>query len=449
MRGDAPGRAEDRAWGERMNKDTDDSRFHPARWGTGSAGAWPPAGLSGEERAWLLWLGEALSRGGFTSLGQACKEVTRPDESGRDVSHEQLHVVQSTLSRWLSGKTVPRTKKVLDAVSRLNECIEERRHDSPGAPGRITESELAEGLRMLNAARKAKDSRFQPAQYAHEEKERELAEARGELERMRALKVRLTGQLEEALASAARLQQRVQKTQAAADALQDDYDEAVRRVQHLEEKLSDVEEALEKWQDRYDRLHAESEMAREAAREERLAMQDELLDMRTTVWSTQQDLQAAQAARATASEDADRLREELRAAQQRGSQGDEERLRRINETAQQLMELTDSERSEVLSTIRNTWGGDDIYLLALRLGEEPGKGPKRARELTRAVRVHYYDPSAGKPSFYRRFEAEFSHTRLDPRPQLPRTRKQPSALPDDSDSTSDVNPFALGDGTQI
>ncbi|MEU9993660.1 hypothetical protein AB0E10_44435 [Streptomyces sp. NPDC048045] len=137
------------------------------------------------------------------------------------------------------------------------------------------------------------------------------------------------------------------------------------------------------------------------------------------------------------------------------------------------MELTSSARTEVLRTIRNIWGGNDFHLMALRLGEEPaaarvaaeaallpadpahrrahrpgpgrrrpGKGPKRARELTRAVGVHYYDPSTGEPGFYRQLLTELHHTRLDPRTRLPRTRKQSSALPDDCDSTSDFNPFA-------
>jgi hypothetical protein len=338
------------------------------------------------------------------------------------------------MSRWVNGQKLPQDGTFLTFISCLNECIEERLQSSPDpdAPGKVTASEVAEGLVLLNAARAARDALLQPAQHAHEQIERELAEVSDGLQQMRALRDRLTGRLEEARSFAAGLEQQNEEAQAAASALRSDFAQAESRVRHLEERLAGVEIALEHWQDRYDRLYAECEMAREAAQEERLAVQDELSDFRAALWIKHQELQAAEAAWTEVSEDADRLREELRAAQRRESRDDEDLLRRLDEAAQQLMSLRYRDRDELLRTISASWERKDIYLLALRLGGKPGAGPKRARELMWKVGVRYYDPSAGRPGVFWEFVAAVGYLRLEPRPRLPRTRNPPSTLPDDS-----------------
>ncbi|AGS73860.1 hypothetical protein B446_35508 (plasmid) [Streptomyces collinus Tu 365] len=437
------------ALGGHMNESAGSNPFHPAQWkgrkkDDGKA-EWPPPGLPANRRAWLVWFADALARGGFTSLGQTSREVITTDGKGREIPRRQLHVVESTMSRWLDGKHLPGPRLFQTVMECLNERIEERRRIGGNVPDRLTGAELAEGLRLLEAARVARDAAMLPAQCDVEQRERDLAEASARLEEMRGLRDRLAGQLEEARSSVERLQQRIAEVETASEALRDDYDAAVRRVRQLEERLAGVHAALEGWQARYEGLRAEYETARAAARQERMAMQDELCDLRAAVWLTGQDLQEAEAARHEAetawdklSVDANSLREELRTTRQREDQKAADRLQKIDEAVLRLK--TEPYPERFLRTIRDTWDRDDIYLLALRLGEEE-KGPS-PRRLTNMVGVHYYDPSDGKPGILRRFIADLYHIRLEPRARLP--RKRPVNAEDGG-----TNPFALGDGTQI
>jgi hypothetical protein len=407
-----------------MNDDTDKRRFHPSEWGGKEKElVWLPEGLHDEHRAWLAWFGNILCRVGFTSFGQACNEaLPKTDESG---SRPQLQMSQRTLTNWIKAEKLPHDKTFLDTMQYLNERIKEHRRSHPDAPGQVTDSEVAEGLRLLQAARRARDARRHPAQCAAEEVQRELDKVSHELDKMRAAQHRLSGQVETGRTFIA-LMQRTRHAVGASNALQDDFDQAVLHVGQLEEQLEKVEAALEHWQSRYDRLHAEYEMAREAAQEERLAMQDELSELRAAVWHAQQNLQEATASRSTT----DRLEEELQEPS-------------VEQTVRQLIDLRDKreERDQLLRTVCRTWSDDSIYLLAMRLGDEPGVvGPLLARELMSQAGVQYYDPRRERPGVFLQWWCKALRTRLEPRSPLPRT----DVLLDDG-----YNIFAFGDGTQV
>lgn len=413
--------------GEQMNDDTDKRRFHPSEWGGKEKELVRlPEGLHDEHRAWLAWFGDILCRVGFTSFGQACKEaLPKTDETG---SRPQLQMSQRTLTNWIKAEKLPHDKTFLDTMQYLNERIKERRRSHPDAPDEVTDSEVAEGLRLLKAARRARDARRHPAQHAADEVQRELSKVFDELDKMRAAQHRLRGQVETGRTFIA-LMQRTRLAVAASNALQDDFDQAVHHVGQLEEQLEKVEAALEHWQSRYDRLHAEYEMAREAAQEERLAMQDELSELRAALWCAQQNLQEATASRSRTDVLADRLEEELQEPS-------------VEQTVRQLIDLRDKreERDQLLRTVCRTWSDDSIYLLAMRLGDEPGVGPLLARELMSQAGVHYYDPRRGQPGVFLQWWCKVLRTRLEPRSPLPRT---------DVPFDDGYNIFAFGDGTQV
>ncbi|MFI1768638.1 hypothetical protein ACH41H_42310 [Streptomyces sp. NPDC020800] len=228
----------------------------------------------------MAWLEECVERGGWTSLTQAAN-ISVKDLQGREIARRpRLGIDQSTLSRWLNAETLPRPNRLREFIAALNG------HISAGcADGTllfvepVSERELEEGLRLLAEARMASEA---PAQRAWVKAQKELAEVFDGWSQWRAVYERLAGQLEEARTMAERLK-RLQQGFEAADAdatgMNAELAEALRRIHDL--------------QDRYDRVHAECEMAREAAREERLQMQDDLSTARARVHLAEQDRKKA------------------------------------------------------------------------------------------------------------------------------------------------------------
>jgi hypothetical protein len=406
-------------WGELMNEEIEKSPFHPARWKIEKV----QDDMSDAERAWVAWLRAAVWRGGFTSLGQACREMAEPDRTGRGaLPSSPLGVGQTTLSRWLRGMTLPAGEEPLDeALAGLNGRIGDRRREDADAPGLITAAEVAEGKRLLSVARKAKFQRLQPAQCRCDELQRSLAKDAEELSKMKALRDHLSGQLAEANRTSDELVQRLRVAAETTEGLQDDLDRAQRRMQQLEEQLETVEAALVKWQERYDRLHAEYEIALEAAQAERLAMQDQISELRAALWLSQHSQQRPPASPHVDAEDANLPAENPQHPHERLR--DEERDQWVEEVAQGLIALRNQrrERDQLLRTICADTDRDGIYLLAMRLGEEPGIGPDLARKLMQWAGVRYYNPSEGEPSALRQRWADMRRIRLEPRPLLPRT----------------------------
>jgi hypothetical protein len=321
----------------------------------------------------------------------------------------------------LRGIRLPAGEKPLDeALAGLNGRIGERQREDADAPGLITAAEVAEGKRLLNAARTARAQRLQPAQCRCEELQHVLAKDAERLGEMRGLRDRLSGQVAEARVGV-ELVQRRRVAAEAAEELQVDLDHALRRVQQLEEQLEMVEAALVKWQDRYDRLHAEYEIALEAAQAERLAMQDEVSELRAALWLSRHNEQHPPASPHVDAADAHLPAESPQHPHQRP--GDEEREQWVEEVAQGLVALRNQrrERDQLLRTICADTDRDGIYLLAMRLGEEPGIGPDLARKLMQWAGVRYYNPSEGEPSALRQRWADMRRIRLEPRPLLPRT----------------------------
>ncbi|MET9914940.1 hypothetical protein ABZZ74_51240 [Streptomyces sp. NPDC006476] len=237
-----------------------------------------------ECEAFLAWFRRCLQRGGWPSLTQATADI---QENG--VERPRLTVNQTTLSRWLKGEHLPRPASLRAVVRALN--IHIRTGQDEGEllfVQPVSDAELAEGLRLLAAAQKSRE----PAQHAYAQAQKELAEAFDGWSQWRAARERLVGHLAEARTTAERLK-RLQEgfTDAAADAagVTAELAEAQRRIHDLEERVAEAERVLENWQDRYDRVYADCEMARETAREERLQMQDDLSAARArAVFATQE-----------------------------------------------------------------------------------------------------------------------------------------------------------------
>lgn len=417
VRRGAPARRLSTHWGEPVNEDMKQSPFHPARWKLDK-----PEELSAAEQEWLDWLRAAVSRGGFTSLGQAHREVTG---IGHEVAGPTWHVSQTTLSRWLRGLNLPSDKSFHEAVACLNDRAAQRRRKSPDAPGPVTAAEAAEGRRLLHAARRTKDGRLQPAQRRADELAGEIADTHAELGRVQALMALKSGQLQEARAGAA-LVERVQTVAQTGRELRGDLDRALGRVTELEDQLQELKEVLENWQDRYDRLHAQYESALETAQAERLAMQDELSELRAALWLSQRNQQEDQVAAADAT-DVGPL------AEQRSSRDDhdeEDRIQWVEGVAQQIRRLQDKrgERLQLLRSVCADASRKDIYLLALRLGESADGGPL-ARELMQQAGVRYYDMWQGEPGPLRQWWADITGVRLEGRPRVPKTTKPTASLP--------------------
>ncbi|MFJ9729295.1 hypothetical protein ACIRP3_41790 [Streptomyces sp. NPDC101209] len=237
-----------------------------------------------ECKAFLAWFHGCLQRGGWPSLTQATADIK---ENG--VARPRLTVNQTTLSRWLKGEHLPRPASLRTVVRALN--IHIRTGQDEGEllfVQPVSDEELEEGLRLLAAAQKSRE----PAQHAYAQAQKELAEAFDGWSQWRAARERLVGHLAEARTTAERLE-RLQEgfSDAAADAagVTAELAEAQRRIHDLEERVAEAERVLENWQDRYDRVYADCEMAREAAREERLQMQDDLSAARArAVFATQE-----------------------------------------------------------------------------------------------------------------------------------------------------------------
>ncbi|MER5860285.1 hypothetical protein ABT131_32520 [Streptomyces sp900105245] len=399
------------------------SPFHPARWKLGKG----PESLSAAEQDWLDWLRAAVWRGGFTSLGQARLEVTdaerevaKPGGTERGVAEPALYVSKTALSRWLRGINLPSDKRFHEAMECLNDRVAERRRKSPEAPGPVTATEAAEGKRLLHAARKTKDGRLQPAQRRADELASDVAETHTELGKVQAVMAHVSGQLHEARAAAA-LVQRVQTSAQPGTELREELDRALGRVQQLEEQLQELETVLENWQNRYDRLFAEYESALEAAQAERLAMQDELSELRADLWLSQHNQQENPSAPHDDVSDAEPVAERQPS---HDSRTEEDRAQWVEEVAQQILNLRYNrrERIQLLRSVCADASRKDIYLLALRLGESTDGGPL-ARELMQQAGVRYYDMGQGEPSPLRQWWADRTRVRLEARPRVPKTTK--------------------------
>ncbi|MER6455958.1 hypothetical protein ABT270_25660 [Streptomyces sp900105245] len=427
-----------------MNEDMKQSPFHPARWQLGKG---PERELSAAEQEWLDWLRAAVWRGGFTSLGQAFPEVTvtepkvaKPGGTQRQAA-KPTFVKETTFSRWLRGRHHPSDRTFHEAMEWLNHRVAERRRRNPDAPGPITATEAAEGKRLLHAARRTKDGRLQPAQRRADELAREVAEAHTELGKVQAVMAHLSGQLQEARAGA-ELVQRIQSSAQPGTELREELDRALGRVHELEGKLQALETVLENWQNRYDRLYAEYESALEAAQTERLAMQDELSELRAALWLSQHNQQENPSAPHDNVSDAEPVAERQPS---HDSRTEEDRAQWAEEVAQQILNLRDKRRDRIqlLRSVCADASRKDIYLLALRLGESTGGGPL-ARELMQQAGVRYYDPWQGEPGTLRQWWADRTRVRLEARPRVPNT-----AMPSVSAADFEHDHTYLGYGTQI
>ncbi|MEV7394885.1 hypothetical protein [Streptomyces sp. NPDC091215] len=291
--------------------DDDRGRHHPSRWELGKNKDGQKNERSPEWRAWVAWFESCLERGEWTSLGQAATISVEGRYNSTQIE-PRLGIDQSTLSRWLNSENLPQAKKVRMAIAALNQY----------ASRPVTETELREGLRLLAEARRAVDP---PAHRALVEAQREAAETLDRWSEWRAVYARLGGQMAEAQTTVQRLEDLQRGFEAAdadakrltgeltearghVDGLTEQLSQARRRVADLEEQLANVESVLENWQDRYDRVHAQFEIALEAASEERLQMQDDLSTLRARAMFAEQE-------RKKARKEARKLREQLSAAQ--------------------------------------------------------------------------------------------------------------------------------------
>ncbi|MFE5220696.1 MULTISPECIES: hypothetical protein [unclassified Streptomyces] len=428
-----------------MNEDMKQSPFHPARWKLGKG----PESLSAAEQEWLDWLCAAVWRGGFTSLGQARLEVTdaerevaKPGGTEGGVAKPTLYVSQTALSRWLRGINLPSDTRFHEAMECLNDRVAARRRKSPDAPGPVTATEAAEGKRLLHAARKTKDGRLQPAQRRADELASDVAETHAEVGKVQALMAHVSAQLHEARTGAA-LVQRVQTFAQPGTELREELDRALGRVQQLEQQLQELEVVLENWQNRYDRLYAQYETALEAAQAERLAMQDELSELRATIWLSQRNQQGDPVS--VPYDDATDAEPVAERHPSHDSLDEEDRVQWVEELAQQILDLRDKrrERIQLLRSVCADASRKDIYLLALRLGESTDGGPL-ARELMQQAGVRYYDPWQGEPSALRQWWADRTRVRLEARPRVPNT-----AMPSVSAADFEHDHTYLGYGTQI